>query len=303
MFTHLSFEYPYAFVLLLLIICIYKCPLSIKEIIFPHTHLFTQKVKFIQYEKLLYSLILFLLITSLASPISYDSKAASKRKGRDLVFVLDASGSMAESGFNPEKPSQRKFDVLSTLLKQFILKRYDDNVGVAIFGSYAYSALPLSYDMKSIAFLLDFFDVGIAGESTAIGEGIARALEILKKGEAKAKVIILLSDGKQNSGSVSVKQAVADAKKDGVKIYTIGVGKAYDKTLLQKIANDTNAKMFEAKDAAMLENIYNELNRLEPSKIRSKHYLNKKMLFIYPLSLAILLMAYLLYSSKEEQIL
>jgi len=302
MFANVSFEHPFAFVLLTLIFCVYKCPLHIKKLLFPHTHLFRQKVSLIQYDKLLYSLIITLLVTALASPISYESKAASKRKGRDLVFALDTSGSMAESGFDTEQTSKRKFDVLKELLKEFIQKRYDDNVGVAIFGSYAYSALPLSYDMKSIAFLLDFFDVGIAGESTAIGEGLTRALDILDKGEAKEKVIILLSDGQQNSGAVSVKDAIKRAKQKKVKVYTIGIGKNYDKNLLQKIAQESDAKMFAAKDATALASIYAELDRLEPSQIRSEHYLNKRLLFIYPLALATLLLAYLLYKTREERV-
>jgi len=94
------------------------------------------------------------------------------------------------------------------------------NVGVSIFGSYAFSAVPLTYDMKSIAFLLDFFDVGIAGDSTAIGEGIANATRVLEKGEAKKKVIILITDGFQNSGEISVKEAVEIAVKKGIIIYS-----------------------------------------------------------------------------------
>jgi len=303
MFTNFTFEHPSFFLLLALIVCIYKCPRSIKELLFPHTHLFRQKLSLFSYEKLFYSLIIALFVTALASPISYESKSASKRKGRDLVFVLDASGSMAESGFDREKKDLQKLQIIKELLKAFIQKRFDDNVGVSIFGSYAYTALPLSYDMKSIAFLLDFFDVGIAGESTAIGEGLMRALETLSKGEAKSKVIILLTDGHQNSGAVSIKEAVEQAKKEGVKIYTIGVGKAYDAKLLKQIANETDAKMFAAKDAATLAKIYDELDRLEPSKIKSQNYLNKKMLYIYPLTAALFLLAMLLYRAKEEPIL
>jgi Ca-activated chloride channel family protein len=303
MLNHIAFEHPYAFILLGLIYCVYKCPHTLKEIIFPHIHLFRQKLSLIEYQKLLYSLIIALLVTALASPISYESKSASKRKGRDLVFVLDTSGSMAESGYDAQNRSLRKFDTLTQLLKRFIQQRYDDNVGVALFGSYAYSALPLSYDMQSISFLLDFFDVGIAGESTAIGEGIARGLEILQKGTAKSKVLILFSDGKQNSGLISVKEAVQKAKKQKVKIYTVGIGKDYDAKLLQMIAQQTSAKMFQAKDAAMLSEVYDELNRLEPSKIKSQNYLNKKMLFIYPLSLALFLMFFLAYKNTKEPLL
>jgi len=300
--NNFEFESPSILILLLLVICIYKCPVTLKQILFPHTNLFSQKTSLINKEKILYSLILIFMIFSLASPIIYDQKISSKRKGRDLVFVLDTSGSMAESGFDAENPQKRKFDTLKELLRSFITKRYNDNVGVSIFGTYAYPAIPLSYDMGSVAFLLDFFDVGIAGDSTAIGEGLAMALKILKKGEAKEKVIILITDGYQNSGAVSVKEAVQRAKRAHVKIYTIGIGdsSAFDANLLKLIAKNTGAKMFEANNVKMLQNVYKEIDKLEPSAIRSKHYLNKQNLYMYPLSLAFLLLLYLIMKRKEE---
>jgi len=301
---HFSFEYPLAFVLLFLIICIYKCPKTIQELIFPHTELFHQKTSFINRDKLLYSLILALLVTALASPISYSQKSSNKRKGRDLAFVLDTSGSMAESGFSKEDPQKQKFTLLKTLLKNFIQNRYDDNVGVAIFGSYAYGAIPLSYDMKSIEFLLAFFDVGIAGDSTAIGEGLASGLRILEKGQAKKKVIILITDGYQNSGETSIREAVERAKEMGVVIYTIGLGnkKSFDTKLLQHIADETKGKAFSAKNAKVLKDIYESIDALEPSAIRSQHYLHKKLLYIYPLAAAGALLAFLLLRYKEENL-
>ncbi len=297
-----EFEYPYAFILLLLIICIYKCPQSIKEIIFVHTELFDKKIAFINRDKILYSLILTLLVIALASPLSYDQKSSNKRKGRDLAFVLDTSGSMAESGFDKEQSQKKKFTALKELIYEFIAKRYEDNVGVAIFGSYAYAAIPLTYDMNSIKFLLDFFDVGIAGDSTAIGEGLASGLRILQKGEAKEKVIILITDGYQNSGSTSVKESVEHAKKMGVKIYAIGIGEktSFDAKLLSLVANNTKGRMFVATDAKMLRDIYKTIDTLEPSKIHSQHYLHKQLLYIYPLTIAGILLTFLLLKYKEE---
>ena len=299
-----EFEHPLAFLLLLLIICIYKCPKSVKELFFPHTHLFTNATSFLQKDKLLYSFILTLLVAALASPISYEQKVSSKRKGRDLVFALDASGSMAESGFDEENKQRKKFDILQETLKEFISKRYNDNVGVSVFGSYAYSGVPLTYDMNAVAFLLDFIEVGIAGDSTAIGEGIASATRLLQKGEAKSKVIVLVTDGYQNSGAISVKDAALNAKELGIKIYSIGVGKKedFDYALLSKLATDTNAKTFEATNSETLKNVYAELNSLEPSDIRSEHYLNKRELYVFPLSLASLLLTFLLLRRRGQEI-
>lgn len=301
--NYFEFEYPLAFALLLMIICIYKCPKTVKELIFPHIHLFSNATSFLQKDKLLYSLILALLATALASPISYERKFSDQRKGRDLVFALDASGSMAESGFDKENAQKKKFDILKDLLKEFVSNRYDDNVGVSIFGSYAYSGVPLTYDMASVEFLLDFFEVGIAGDSTAIGEGLASATRLLKKGEAKNKVIVLVTDGYQNSGAVSVKDAALNAKALGIKIYSIGIGKqgAFDHKLLSQIATDTNAKSYKAANAETLKNIYADLNALEPSDIHSERYLNKIELYALPLSVASLLLAFLLLRYRERE--
>lgn len=291
-----EFEYPYYFLLLLLIVCIYKCPVKIKQIIFPHIHYFGISTNWIDREKLFYSLIFTLLITALASPIGYDKKLSQQRKGRDLVFVLDASGSMGESGYSKDDAEEEKFTILKNILRSFISKRYDDNVGVTIFGSFAFASIPITYDMKAVAFLIDFIEVGIAGENTAIGDGIESALGLLQHSHAKNRVIILVTDGYQNSGSTSIQQAVNDAKRDSVKIYTIGIGKKndFDLALLKRIAQDTDAKSFTAKNAQELQNVYDTLDRLEPSKIKSQNYLNKQILFTYPLALAILLLLYLL---------
>lgn len=294
--NNFEFEYPYFFILLLLLICIYKCPATIKKIIFPHTHLFTKVTYLINIEKLLYSLIFILLIISLASPISYDSKLSQNRKGRDLVFVLDTSGSMGESGYSDKHKDESKFKILQNIISNFIQKRYDDNVGVTVFGSFAFSSVPLTYDMNAVSFLLNFLEVGIAGENTAIGDAISDATKLLKHGSAKNKVMILITDGYQNSGTTSIKDAVNKAKKLHIKIYTIGIGKQkdFDAKLLQKIAKNTDAKMFWADNENKLIDVYNELDSIEPSPIRSQNYLNKHMLYFYPLSFAMMLLFYIL---------
>ncbi len=288
---HFEFEHPFAFLLLLLIICIYRCPATLKRIIFPHLGLFNLKTGWFNKERLFYSLILTLLITALASPITYDSKSSQQRKGRDLVFVLDCSGSMGESGFK-EHSEQSKFDVLKEVISKFIKERFDDNVGVTVFGSYAFSSVPLTYDMNAVAYLINFLDVGIAGENTAIGEAIANATQLLKMGQAKEKVMLLITDGYHNSGTISPKVALDIAVKNNIKIYTIGIGKKgdFDEALLKLIANNSHAKMFGASDASKLEEIYNEIDKLEPSQIRSQNYLNKQLLAFYPLLAAALLL-------------
>lgn len=212
------------------------------------------------------------------------------------MFVLDTSGSMGESRYSSEHENESKFDILKNIIGSFIQKRYDDNVGVTLFGSFAFSSVPLTYDMQAVQFLLQFLEVGIAGENTAIGDGIAAAAELLKRGDAKSKVMILITDGYQNSGMTSINDAVEAAKDAHIKIYTLGIGKKkeFDSALLKKIATDTDAKMFTAQNEGELVSVYKELDSLEPSPLRSQHYLNKHELYFYPLVLAMLLLLYIL---------
>lgn len=249
-------------------------------------------------------LIYALMVLALASPFSYSNSMASEKKGRDLVLVLDTSGSMAERGFNKKEPSQSKYDISILLAKDFISKRHDDNIGLVVFGSYAFSASPLTYDLKSLAEMFDLMsNVGIAGTSTAIGDALVQGLVTLEAGEAKSKVLILLTDGQHNAGESSPHQAVELAKEKGVRVYTIGIGKEgeYDEVLLSTIAKETGAKSFFATDANGLKKVYQTIDTLEPSPIRSEHYLNQEPLFSYPLLVAILLLFWLLLRYEERK--
>ncbi len=298
-----EFEYPLAFALLPLAVCFYKCPVPVREIVFPHLHFFTRVTTWIDKEKLLHVLIFALMVISLASPIGYDAKLADTRKGRDLVFVLDTSGSMGQSGFSAEHSDASRFDVLRTLIGRFVEKRRDDNVGVVVFGTFAFAAVPLTYDMQAVGFLLDYLSVGIAGENTAIGDGLDEALRLLAYGQAKQKVIVLVTDGRQNRGRISIKSAVERAKRKGVRIYTVGIGtiRDFDAPLLKKIADETGGKTFAALNEADLDAVYKNLDALEPSPIRSESYLNKKLFFPVPLGIALLLLLYLLARRKERE--
>lgn len=293
---HFEFEYPLYFLLLLPALCIYICPIDLAKRYFVHLQLFPKATHYINREKLLFLLLLTLIITALASPISYEQKSPNHRKGRDLVIALDASGSMGESGYNQEKQEERKFTTLLTILENFILHRYDDNLGVVVFGDFAFAPVPLTYDRKSLAFVLHYLDVGIAGENTAIGDGIMQSLRLLEHSTTKRKVILLISDGYHNSGTFSPKEGVALAKKSNVRIYTIGIGSAsdYDENLLKTIAAESGGKFFGAKSAASLKDVYSEIDSLEPSPIRSEHYLHKTLLFDIPLFGGVVILLFLL---------
>ncbi len=299
---HFEFEYLFAFVLLLPIICIYKCPQSAPRKYFVHLHFFAKFARYINREKLLFSLVSALIIAAIASPITYEKKSPNHRKGRDLVIILDASGSMGESGYDKEEIKERKFDSVLSILETFIKKRYDDNLGVVVFGDYAFANAPLTYDRDALNFVLKFLDVGIAGDNTAIGDGIHQGIRVLKNGTAQKKVMILISDGYQNSGIYSPKEAVNMAIKENIIIYTIGVGesKDYDEVLLKTIAKNSHGAFFQAEDAKSMKEVYEEIDSLEPSPIRSEHYLHKTLLFDIPLFIAIAILLFMLLKRQRS---
>jgi len=279
-------------VLLLLIPCFWRCPAGVVKLYFPKVSYLRVSSFSLGREPFFYALLYTLFVTALASPILYDRLAANERKGRDLVLALDTSGSMAESGFDAEHKERRKFDVLVAIVERFLKERYDDNVGLVMFGTFAYPASPVTYDLAALEEVLRMTDVGIAGESTAIGEGIESALRSLRYGHAKKRVVVLITDGYQNAGSVSIREAVAHAKAMGVRIYTIGVGKRgqYDAGLLARIARETGGESFGAQNAGELEKVFEKIDALEPSPIRSRMLVNKKMLYLWPLTAGMILM-------------
>jgi Ca-activated chloride channel family protein len=244
-----------------------------------------------------------LLVLSLTQPFSYKNRASNHKKGRDLVIIMDTSGSMANRGFSKENLELSKYDVCVAIAKDFIKKRFNDNIGLVVFGSFAFSASPLTYDLKALGEMFDLMSsIGIAGDSTAIGDALIQGIETLKSGNAKSKVLILLTDGKHNIGNFSPKEGVELAKKKGIKIYTIGIGKRgdYDKKLLTKIAKETNAKSFFASNSSELKEVYNSINKLEPSPIPSGGYIDKEKLFWYPLFIATILFLILLLRQERE---
>ena len=290
---HFTFGSPYFLVLLLFLPCFLWCKQYVKPYYFPKLDWISRQSPFLSWEPWLKMSLFTLMVFALAKPFVYDAKDNFHKNGRDLVLALDASGSMAESGFDVGDRLKNKFEVNLDLASDFIKNRHDDNMGVVIFGTFAYTASPLTYDLPSLDYLLSMTNVGIAGDSTAIGDAVMQAIRTLSFGEAKNKAIILLTDGYHNAGRTSPKEAVEVAKAQGIKVYTIGLGKKsdYDVALLQTMAQVTGAKSYAASSAKELTSIYDEINTLEPSNIRSENYLNQRLLIVYPLGLVFLLLS------------
>lgn len=299
---HFTFGSPYLLVLLLLLPCFLWCKQYSKPYYFPKLSWITRQSPLLSWEPWLKMGLFTLMVFALAKPFVYDESSDQHKKGRDLILAIDASGSMAQSGFNVKDRMKTKYDITTELSKDFIAKRFDDNMGVVVFGTFAYTASPLTYDLESLSYLLEMTNVGIAGESTALGDAIMQSIRTLSYGEAKNKAIILLTDGYHNAGQDSPKVAVKKAKELGIKIYTIGIGKKsdYDVSLLETIAKESGAKSYAASSAKALSQIYEEINALEPSAIRSENYLNQRLLILYPLALVfILLLLWVLWLKRE----
>ena len=276
---------PYYLLLLLFLPCFIWCKAYTKTYYFSKLAWVSKQSAWLSFEPWLKMILFSVMVLALCKPLIYDSTSTFRKKGRDLVLALDASGSMAQSGFNKEDRFKNKFDTNIDLALNFTKHRLDDNMGVVIFGTFAYSASPLTYDLETLGYLLRMTNVGIAGESTAIGDAIMQSIRTLSFGKAKSKVIVLITDGYHNAGKTSPKEAVQEAKKLGIKIYTIGIGKTsdYDAGLLQTIAKETLGKSYSASSSDVLVKVYQNIEKLEPSAIRSENYLNEKLLILYPL--------------------
>ena len=300
---HFIFGSPWFFLLLLLIPCFLWCKQYNRTYYFPKLDWIRKQSPLLSREPWLKILIFSLMVFALAKPFVYDASGNDLKKGRDLVLAIDASGSMAQSGFNSADRFKNKYDTTIALSKAFTKKRFDDNMGVVVFGTFAYTASPLTYDLESLAYLLDMTTVGLAGESTAIGDAVMQSIRTLSFGKAKNKAIILLTDGYHNAGKHSPKEAVEKAKKKGIRIYTIGIGKKsdYDVAMLKTIARQSGGKSYAADSAEALAKVYREIDKLEPSQIRGENYLNQKLLIFLPLIMVfLLLLLWILYQRRSE---
>jgi Ca-activated chloride channel family protein len=282
---HFTFEYPAAFLLLLLYaICAKWCKARYESIIFPGSgYLARAAGRQSTRQRLIRFAAFALLVTALASPVVKEDVVVQRDKGYEISLILDASGSMAQNN---------KFGIVKKIVTQFVKERKHDKLGLTIFADFAYVAVPLTYDKASLLRLLEKVDVGIAGtQRTALYEALFMSTKLFRDSHAKHKIAILLTDGMDNAGTVPLEVAVNTAKKYGIKIYTIGIGVRgdYNPYVLEKIAKETGGKFFEADSVAKLKEVYKAIDRLEKSEIEGNRYVKKDYFFMWPLGSALLL--------------
>ncbi len=295
----------YALLLLLIIpalYCLYKCKEKSMQAYFVHLHLMPLKLQWLRLEQYIKYLIIILLISALSSPVIQNKYDPQNRNGIDIVLSLDASGSMGSSGFDKEQRQLDRFEVLQGIVQEFISRRTQDNVGIVVYGDFAFIASPITYEKEIVNEMISYLSSGIAGQNTAIGEGLAMGVRAFKHSKAETKVIILLSDGEHNSGSISPQDAITMSNAQNIRVYTIGIGNKgeFNKTLLEKIANESGGEFFAAYDSEELSEVYKEIEKLEKSKIKSKAYISQEYFYQYPLSLALLLGLFLLYRKEKR---
>lgn len=250
------------------------------------------------------ALIWILLVTAAANPQWTGAPAKIPSEGRNLMLVLDISGSMDEADFVIQNTLVRRWDAVQAVANAFVKKREGDRVGVVLFGERAYLYAPLTFDLKTVSDLLKEADVGMAGAQTAIGDALGIALKTMADVPAESKVIVLLSDGAANAGRMKPLEAADLAAKMKVKVYTVGAGSdtgqsgglfgmmsfsrgdEIDEETLKEIAQKTGGKYFRAKNTTELLDIYKEIDRLEPVKNDDVFVRPVKALFYYPLAAA-----------------
>lgn len=233
--------------------------------------------------------------------------------GRDLMLAVDLSGSMEEEDFIINNKHVNRLVATKLVAGEFIERRIGDRLGLILFGEQAYLQTPLTFDRLTVKTLLDESFLGLAGrDSTAIGDAIGLAVKRLREQDEQSRVLVLLTDGANNSGEVGPLAAADIAAREGLKIYTIGLGADemivrsffgsrrvnpsadLDEKTLQAIADKTGGRYFRARDTEQLEKIYQLLDELEPIEKDVQRFRPQTALFYWPLAAALVLMLVLL---------
>ena len=238
-----------------------------------------------------------LLIVALARPQSVDEGSTSNTEGIDIVLAIDISTSMLAQDLQPDRIQAAK-----QVAGNFITDRPGDRIGLVAFAGEAFTQSPLTTDQSTLQTLLARIRSGLIEDGTAIGNGLATAINRLRESDAKSKVIILLTDGVNNQGQIAPMTAAEIAKAQGIRVYTIGVGTEgmapypaidmfgnltfvnqkveIDEKVLKAISDMTGGRYFRATDKEKLKAVYDEINQLEKSKIEVMEHISYHELFL-----------------------
>lgn len=304
MFDGLYFEFPKIFFVIgFFIACETLCKMRLPSIYFPHAKLFLKSGS--SSSKLLFFLkwvgILF-LIFALMSPVKDEPYELDPKDGVEIALVLDASESMYAKGFDQNNFNLSRFDVVKEIVKDFIQKRKNDNLGLIVFGSYSFVASPLTYDKNILSNIVSELQIGMAGRYTALYESLAQSVNILKNTKAKTKIAILLTDGysTKNVDTIPLNVVLDMVKKEHIKVYPIGIGRDVNVKVLQKIAKESGGVAFGASNAQELAMVYEKIDELEKSKIERESFTYLKYYYTYPLFISLLSLMFYIYLRNKR---
>ena len=306
MFDGIYFEFPkLLFIIFFFIACESLCKMKLPSLYFPHATQFMQKS--VSASKTLFFLKwlgIVMMIFALMSPVKDEPYELEPKKGHEIALIVDASQSMQARGFDRSDPRKNRFDVVKNIVTDFVKKRETDNVGLVVFGEYSFIASPLTYDKKILTTIVSQLQIGMAGKYTALYESLAQGVNLLKMSDSKSKVAILLTDGYSSEGKdkIPLNVALDMAKKEGVKVYPIGIGHQgeYNSKVLLKIAKETGGVAFGASSADELKAVYEKIDALEKVEIKAESFTYLKYYYFYPLFIALIsLMLYVYLRNKR----
>ncbi len=248
-----------------------------------------------------------LLVTATARPTWTGDTVQLPVSGRDLMLAVDISGSMDKRDFRLRNRVVDRLTALKAVAGRFVERREGDRLGLILFGRQAYLQTPLTFDRATVGTLLAEAEVGLAGRETAIGDAIGLAIKRLRKREEGDRVLILLTDGTNTAGEVDPLKAAELAAAEGLTIYTIGIGSdaqrapsffglsrigpsaQLDEATLTAIADATDGRYFRARSTRELEDIYREIDALEPVEQEGQGFRPVRALYAWPLAAALAL--------------
>jgi Ca-activated chloride channel homolog len=259
-----------------------------------------------------------LLIIAVARPQQGDSNATVHASGVDIMLLLDVSGSMQSLDFKLENLPVSRVDVVKSVVRRFIVARPNDRIGLTIFAGQPYLLSPVTLDHAWLLGNLDRIHIGDIEDGTAIGSALASGLNRLRNQNAKSKLIILMTDGQNNSGQITPITAAEAARALGIKVYTIGIGVRgeapfpmtdafgrrrivmekvdVDEDTLRRIATATGARFYRATDTDSLNHIYDEIDKLEKTTFTVHSYERWQELFDWPALAALVIVGLSLLS-------
>jgi Ca-activated chloride channel family protein len=237
------------------------------------------------------------LVAAAARPQWIAEPVSVPLSGRDLMLAIDVSGSMAATDMRLDGATRSRLAAVKRIGGEFVARRAGDRLGLIVFGSRAYVHVPLTFDHATVRALLEQSVVGLAGTRTAIGEAIGLALKRLRERPASSRVLILLTDGANTAGRLTPLEAARLAAAHGLRVYTVGVGRAgagddglaLDEPTLRAVAERTGGRYFAARDTEGLVDVYRRLDALEPVTSGVDRLRPVEELFHWPLAIACLL--------------